>query len=96
MKQFLEDVRFMSEAMGKTKVHAVYTTPNFMLSKHFGGKKGLVGEIHRMFPYMKPKFEWLKKGKLSTDVRISNITANDAIMLTSYFVIRGGTLKMAQ
>lgn len=97
MKQFIDDVRLVSRAMGKTKTFAVYIIPNIMISKRpFGGKKKFLDSMKRVYPEIPYKVEFINKGKLSTDVKLSNITANQAIEIMSFFLISGGTLKMEQ
>lgn len=83
--------------MSTKRTYAVYQSPNILLSKrYFGGLKGLRKEIQAVLPNTDFRLSVVKKGKLSSDIRVSNITPNEAILLNSFFMARGGVIRMFQ
>lgn len=83
--------------MATKRTFAIYQSPNILLSKkYFGGLKGLKKEIKNILPHADFKLSVVKKGRLSSDIRVSNITPNEAILLNSFFMARGGVIKMSQ
>jgi len=87
----------ITEAMEKKKTYAYYQIPTVLLNpKVYGGYKGLLKDIKKMIPDAKFKSKIVGKGKLSTRIKISNITPNQAILIASIFILRGGTIDTYQ
>jgi len=97
VREFREGVQKTLKAMETKKTFAYYQIPTiFLHPKVYGGLEQLKREIHEMFPDADAKITVSKKGRISSDIKISNITPNQAIEIAAYFIIRGGSIKMEQ
>jgi len=94
LRHLLAELKDVQRKMATVRTYAYYTIPNFTVSSFAGGRGQFEDEIHAMYPWA--EIEFMKKGKLSVDVRISNITSNEALRLSIYLIYRGGTVRMIQ
>lgn len=83
------------KAMETKRTYAIYQYPTIMLHPRFlGGFKKMVREMRKAFPDIPFKIKIIKKGRLSSDIKVFNITPNDAILINAFFMGRGGVIKM--
>lgn len=97
VKEFKEGIQKTLKVMETKKTYAIYQIPTiFLHPKVYGGYRKIVKDMRKLFPDMDFKIKILSKGKVSTDIKVSNVTPNEAIELASYFIIRGGSIKVFQ